>query len=116
MKAAMRRAASPFAVCSRALWTLQIWAALGLLLALASFAFHPTRPALLWIAFGLIVIYFLLKGVRWLWILSLGMTLLYAVGWLLYGNYVGVISNTGALVLLLARPTRQFFSQPPLIP
>lgn len=59
---------------------------------------------------GLVVCYFLLKGVRWLWLVMVVATAVYFVGFLLELG-MNAIPYFVALVLLLAAPTRRHFAR-----
>ena len=78
---------------------------------LATAAIQRTAFWVLWAGLVLAIAYYMLRGVRWLWFVNVGMTVLYALVFLLAARYVSTIFNLVALGLLLAAPTRRYFAR-----
>lgn len=73
----------------------------------------PVAAKLLFVAIMLAWLYFLLRGVRWIWILTIGIYVLGLVPDLISGSLtwqVGILNLIG-LMLLLLPVTRRYFSR-----
>jgi hypothetical protein len=95
---------------SEAPWTLRVYVAIGDLLALLNAVVYRTALLGILTLLFIVVSYFLLKGARWLWFVTVGGTAIYFVGFLLEVG-TNAIPNFIALVLLLASPTRRYFAR-----
>jgi hypothetical protein len=97
-------------------WTLWIFA-VTIIVVVVLFEVHVSGPALAKALFSILMfgwLFFLLKGVRWVWIMTIG---IYVIGLLveLVGSatWHGVILSLISLALLLLPVTRRYFSSEP---
>jgi membrane protein implicated in regulation of membrane protease activity len=88
-----------------------------MLLAVISLEVKVHGPVLARILFAIIMLvwlYFLLKGVRWVWMVTIAIYVLGVVPNLISGSltWQGVVSSLLGLMLLLLPVTRRYFSSP----
>lgn len=95
-------------------WPLWIYSAVTLVTAMSlEFGVHgPVSARLLFAAIMLVWLYFLLKGVRWVWIVTIGIYVLGLVD-LISGSLTwrGAALGLVGLLLLLLPATRRYFSR-----
>jgi len=97
-------------------WPLWIYSVAMLLAAvLLEVKVHgPVSARVLFAVIMLMWLYFLLKGVRWVWIVTIGIYVLGVVPDLVSGSltWQGVVLSLIGLMLLLLPITRRYFSSP----
>lgn len=79
---------------------------------------HGQVPAKVLFAFlALAWLFFLLKGVRWVWIATVGVSVLGPVPYLISGSlsWQGVATSVVGIVLLLLPVTRRYFAREPVV-
>lgn len=91
-------------------WTLQVYVGLGVLVSFVGIALSPTPARWVTFAAGLVLCFFLLRRIRWLWLLDIAVTAVYFVGFLLVRG-TNAVFMLAALALLLAAQTRQHFAR-----
>jgi hypothetical protein len=71
----------------------------------------PVTPRLFFVALQVVVCFFLLRGVRWLWLLMIALIVLGFIPEVIEGNlrWYGILQDIAALVFLLHPATREFF-------
>ncbi len=94
-------------------WTLRAYIAVGAFLSILDVALNGTTFRWVALAAGVALSYFLLRRVRWLWLLDIAVTALYFIGFLFVLGTNAIFMFT-ALVLLLASPTRRHFARRPV--
>lgn len=74
-------------------------------------AHGPVEAKVLFPALGLVYLYFLLKGVRWLWIATIAVEALGLIPEVVSGslNWLGGLLSLATLLLLLLPVTRRYF-------
>jgi hypothetical protein len=74
----------------------------------------PVSARVLFAVIMLVWLYFLLRGVRWVWIVTIGIYVLGVVPDLISGSltWQGVVLSLIGLMLLLLPVTRRYFSSP----
>lgn len=97
-------------------WPLWIYS-VAMLLAAILLEVKVHGPALARVLFAVIMLvwlYFLLKGVRWVWIVTIGIYVLGVVPDLISGSltWQSVVLSLFGLMLLLLPVTRRYFSSP----
>jgi hypothetical protein len=100
----------------RAPWTLRayvLFAVVGAAVLAIVVSSTPAAPRLFLVAFELVVCFFLLRRVRWLWLLTIAFILLGFVRGAIEGNmrWYGIAQGIVALVLLLHPATQEFFKR-----
>jgi hypothetical protein len=97
----------------KAPWSLRIYVLITLVGAVATaiFVSSPVVPRLFLVFVVAVFCFFLLRGVRWLWIITVAFVPLDLAIDIIGGNvrWYGVASGIVSLVLLLYRDTRHFF-------
>lgn len=93
------------------LWVYSVVMLLGVIVVEAK-AHAPILAMVLYLLVVVAWLYFLLKGVRWIWIVTVG---LYVLGLILYLiadsiNWEGIATSLIGLLLLLLPATRRYFS------
>jgi hypothetical protein len=96
---------------SKAPVTLRVWVAFVVVFELWRVVWLTTFGTIAWGIFGLVVCFFLLRGVRWLWIVSVVFTALYVAGFLLTVHPLWAAENLLALLLLVMPQTRRYFAR-----
>jgi hypothetical protein len=100
-------------------WTLRTYvvlAVVGAAVVAILVSSMPMAARLFFVGFELVISFFLLRRVRWLWILTIAFILLgFALG-VIEGNlrWYGVVQSIVALFLLLHPSTQAFFRRPQL--
>ncbi len=98
-------------------WTLWVLAVLWLVgVILIEVKIHGQVPSKVLFPFVMFAwLFFLLKGVRWVWIVTLGISVLGLLTDLISGSLTlqGVASGLLGIVLLLAPTTRRYFAGEP---
>jgi hypothetical protein len=99
-------------------WPLWIYSAITLLGAiLIEFRAHgPFLAKALYPIVMLVWLYFLLKGVRWIWIVTVGIYIVGLIPYLISGSlkWQGIALSLIGILLLLLPVTRQYFSKNPV--
>lgn len=98
-------------------WTLWVFAALAIVPAIwIEVEIHGQVPSKVLFAFLMFAwLFFLLKGVRWVWIVTLGISVLGLIPDLISGSltWQGVAGGTITVALLLLPATRRYFASEP---
>lgn len=89
-------------------WTLQVYIGAGAVLGILGAVLSPGAWRWLTSVLGLLLCYFLLRRVRWLWLLDIGLTSLSLVVYLI-ARGTNAAFMLAALLLLLAAPARRHF-------
>jgi hypothetical protein len=105
---------------ARVPWTLWVYTVftfgetLRVLLGLNS---TPVLALVFYVAFMLAWVFFLLRGIRWVWIASLVVLVLGTLSIVAFGprTWLGALSGLITFGLLLAPPTRHYFAEPELL-
>lgn len=96
-------------------WPLWVYAAVTLLgaVSIEIEAHGPVGAKALYPVFMLIWLYFLAKGVRWVWIVTVGIYALGFIRYLAWGSprWQGVAFTVVGLLLLMLPVTRRYFSR-----
>jgi hypothetical protein len=101
----------------KAPWTLRAYvviAVVGAVVIAIVVSSTPLAPRLFLVAFEIVVCFFLLRRVRWLWLLMIAFIPLGFVQEVIEGNlsWHGIALSIVALVFLLHPATQEFFRQP----
>jgi hypothetical protein len=100
----------------KAPWTLRSYVVIALAGAVVIAIVVSSTPValrLFLVAFEVVVCFFLLRGVRWLWLVTIAFILLWFVQGVIEGNlrWYGIAQGIVALVFLLHPATRKFFGR-----
>jgi hypothetical protein len=101
----------------KAPWTLRAYVVLAVVGAVVDAAIvssTPVAPRLFLVAFEVVVCFFLLRRVRWLWLLTIAFILVGFVLEVIEGTlrWYGIAQGIVALVFLLHPATQEFFRRP----
>ncbi len=95
-------------------WTLRIFAVAGVLGLLTAVLYDPRERVywLVWLAITLVAVYFMFRGVRWVWFAVIGVMAFFVLTFLVLSHPNKALWDLIYITLLLAPPTRRHFATP----